>query len=260
MIFAAFSLNFGFKWRKEVGLTLLNTCLILYFAFFLCSWAKSTTPPFSILIFLKIILSSVLGPLLESIAKDTYKNLFLGFFTDFSLIDLSRLSLLMLLLRLLFKRVFLLSSPINGLLFLFDNRILLNLFIFAKTLYLLLKSSSWPPGTVTWVEPNKAPLLFLLGSYIFVNLLIILFTSPTVILLFNDLLYLSGNSSTEFPLADKFVKIFCLPDVCFICWLGFDVKMFPVLDLIKFLVVLYWKFCSCSSPFLEPAPELFISS
>ena len=141
---------------------------ILYLVFFLSSCAKSTTPPLSNLIFLKIILSSAFGPLLDNIAKETYKNLLCGIFfikgdPDLSCeLILKGLLFLLLLLLLIFKLLF--SSYLFGLLFFLDNKILLNLFIFDKTLNLLVKISSAAPGKVTWEDSIKTPLLFLFGS------------------------------------------------------------------------------------------------
>ena len=129
--------------------------LILYLVFFLSSCAKSTTPPLSNLIFLKIILSSAFGPLLDIIARDTYKNLLFGIFFDNGEFDfdLSKLFILkglwlfVLLIERLFKLVF--SLYLLLLLFFLESNILLNLFILERTLYLFEKTSSDAPGRIT---------------------------------------------------------------------------------------------------------------
>ena len=96
------------------------------------SWAKSTTPPLSKRILLKIVLSSVFGPFALNIAKLTYKNLFLFLFLKVLFLSYT------VLFKVVLSNLFLPSSPILLLgladsivapLFLANN-ILLNLFIF----------------------------------------------------------------------------------------------------------------------------------
>ena len=180
--------------------------LILNLFFFLSSWAKSTTPPFSNLIHLRIGLSSVAGPLLDSIARETYKNLFgerlkallaVGFSGLLAKVCLSKGFLLLYELFLLYVLV---SSTLSflspGLLAFFcANNILLNLFILDNTLYLLLKTSSLAPGTVTCDFSNNNPFSLLFGSYILEKLLAIFLTSLYDILLYVWLLYLRPISS-----------------------------------------------------------------
>ena len=78
MTLAALSLYFGFVYKLLLVPFFLSAFLILNLFFFLSSWAKSTTPPLSNLILLKIGLSSHEGPLLDIIARETYKNLWSG--------------------------------------------------------------------------------------------------------------------------------------------------------------------------------------
>ena len=151
-ILAAFSLYFGF--RVVIPLPAIRAFLILNLLFFwIFSWAKSTTPPLSSLIFLKMVLSSVLGPFALSIAKDTYNNLFFRLFNLIGLLPVNILALVKVFLsnfvfvsslKLLFK------SEESKEPFRLDNNILLNLFIFWRTLYLSLNKLSWFDGIITW--------------------------------------------------------------------------------------------------------------
>ena len=154
--FAAFSLYFGFTAVIPLPPVLALFILNLLF-FWMLSWAKSTTPPLSNLIFLKIVLSSVLGPFALSIANDTYKNLFFRLVVltllfpsnIFAFVKVFR-SNFFLGLSLSLKLRFSSSESCDP--FRLDNNILLNLFIFCNTLYLSLNKPSWFTfdGIITW--------------------------------------------------------------------------------------------------------------
>ena len=172
------------KFPPFLALIILN-CL-----FFMISLVRSTTPPFSPLVPLTIFLSSKFLP----IANDIYKNLCLMLSSNKRLLQLPVLedpfSLVLLPEEVLIE--------FFSFLF-FDKRILLNLFIFDNTLFLLLNISSDAPGKITCVSLINIPDLSI--SYILLNFFDIFFKSLYVDELYFGLMF---SFSFSFP-----ISLFC---------------------------------------------------
>ena len=161
-IFAAFSLYLGFiiLCPRPVAFTffILNFSFLPNF-----SWAKSTTPPLSILIRLKIVLSSAFNPLLLSIAKETYKNF--GFLLSVFFFPPTTVVFNVCLSNVLSPKLLFNAISVSFKVFLFfDNKILLSLFIFCKTLYLSLNILSFADCKTVWELLIRFPSVSLLGS------------------------------------------------------------------------------------------------